>query len=427
MKILWITNSILPDLAKALKIRHLPFEGWLVDLAQEISKKPDVELIIATSQKNKGRFYTKIANISYYMLETKKPNTVYDSYLEKQWEDIINKVNPDIIHLQGSESANALPLIKINPSGNYVLSIQGLISVYARYYLAGLSLKDVLNSLTIRSFIKKDSILNEQKSFTIRGNKIEKEYFKKVQHFIGRTSWDFAHTKYLSNDGTYHFCNEMLRSQFYKEEPWQLEKCTPYSIFISQGNYPIKGMHQVLNALILLKTEFPNVKLFFAGRDILTTQKGLKNKIKEKNYGKYLRKFIRSNKLENSVFYLGTLGEKEMIKAYKNANVFICPSSIENSPNSLAEAQMLGVPCIASYVGGNMDMVEDGISGLLYRFEEFEMLAQKVSALFKDEKLSQTLSTNGRKAALKRHHKETIIEKTISIYNTINKIETLKS
>lgn len=65
-----------------------------------------------------------------------------------------------------------------------------------------------------------------------------------------------------------------------------------------------------------------------------------------------------------------------MKQEYLNANVFICPSSLENSPNSLGEAQILGTPCLASYVGGIPDMMF-GNEGYLYRFEEIEMLAER--------------------------------------------------
>lgn len=79
---------------------------------------------------------------------------------------------------------------------------------------------------------------------------------------------------------------------------------------------------------------------------------------------------------------MGMLSEQEMCKAYLECNVFICPSSIENSPNSLGEAQLLGIPHIASYVGGIPEIVNYNPE-ILYRFEESEMLASKVIDIFK--------------------------------------------
>ena len=80
------------------------------------------------------------------------------------------------------------------------------------------------------------------------------------------------------------------------------------------------------------------------------------------------------------------------------------PSAIENSPNSLCEAQILGVPTIASYCGGTPTLVEDGKSGFLYRYEEFEMLAQTIIRLFTLTDFSE-LSECERVTAFRRHDK----------------------
>lgn len=418
MKVLWVTNSILPDLADALNIKHRPFEGWLITLLNNLSIN-GIQLSVATAQKNIEYFHHKKNGINYFVLNTKKNKAEYDKSLENQWEKVINAVQPDLIHLQGSENAHGLSLIKAFPDQKYILSIQGLISVIAKYYLAGLSKREIYRNLTIRNFLKGDSILSEQKWFLKRGEAVEKQYFNKVQNFIGRTSWDKAHTRHMSPKGNYFHCNEMLRESFYESTPWRLDSCDRYSIFISQGNYPIKGMHQVLKAVSLLKKDFPEIRLKFAGRDILTTNNSFINRIKQKNYGKYLKRLIKKLNLKNNIEYLGMLNEKEMISAYKNSNVFVCPSSIENSPNSLAEAQILGVPCISSYVGGVPDMVSHGNTGLLYRFEEVEQLAENIRLIFNQKDVAERLGENGRNEALNRHNKEIILENTISIYKEI--------
>ena len=55
-----------------------------------------------------------------------------------------------------------------------------------------------------------------------------------------------------------------------------------------------------------------------------------------------------------------------MRQAYLEADVFLLPSQSENSPNSLGEAMLLGLPCVASNAGGIPDMLADGQEGLLY-------------------------------------------------------------
>ena len=56
--------------------------------------------------------------------------------------------------------------------------------------------------------------------------------------------------------------------------------------------------------------------------------------------------------MEDKIEFLGRLSAEGMKQAYLDANVFVMPSTIENSPNSLGEAMLLGVPCVAADVGG---------------------------------------------------------------------------
>lgn len=110
-----------------------------------------------------------------------------------------------------------------------------------------------------------------------------------------------------------------------------------------------------------------------------------------------------------------------MVQQYLKSHIFVCPSIIENSPNSLGEAQILGVPCIASYVGGIPNMIEHKISGLLYQSNEHEVLAQYICQLFNDKHFCNFISKNEIRVALKRHDKIANAQMTLNIYNKIIK------
>jgi glycosyltransferase involved in cell wall biosynthesis len=114
---------------------------------------------------------------------------------------------------------------------------------------------------------------------------------------------------------------------------------------------------------------------------------------------------------------MGSLNEEQMCQRYLRSNVFVCPSAIENSPNSLGEAQLLGVPCIASYVGGSMDMME-GCEKNLYRFEEVEVLAQKVCRVFSERREANVELQN---KVRNRHDGKINSIKLLSIYNKLTK------
>ncbi len=419
MNILWITNTIFPAPSRELGLAEPVTGGWMYGLASQMAASPGIFLSVATTYSGRELLVYDIEGIRYYLLPSKK-RLSYDKTLESIWKEVCCDFKPDAVHIHGTEYPVGLACMRACSNLRYVVSIQGLVGIYSRYYYAGMSVKDILTNITLRDIIRGDTIWAGKKNFAKRGD-FEKEYIHKTSHIIGRTSWDYAHTKSINSAVTYNFCNESLRSGFYTTPKWDINQKTNYTIFLSQAGYPIKGLHQVIKAAGLLKSDFPNISLRVAGGDI-TKYDTWKNKLKLSGYGKYIKGLISDLALQDNIEFLGSLNEERMIKEYLKANVFICPSSIENSPNSLGEAQLLGVPCIASYVGGVPDMVTEGVSGLMYRFEEVEMLAQNIRNIFIDNDLSKRLSLGGIEAASKRHCREINLGQTVRIYKSINSV-----
>ena len=164
--------------------------------------------------------------------------------------------------------------------------------------------------------------------------------------------------------------------------------------------------------------EYPDTKVYVAGSNFLKRE-SIKDKLRFSTYANYVLSLIKKYHLEDKFIFTGLLDESQMAEQYKLANIFICPSSIENSPNSLGEAQLVGVPCIASYVGGVPSMNTNDISGLLYQFDEHEMLASLVCKIFSDDDLALKLSQQGIITAEKRHNKKINAQTTFAIYNSI--------
>jgi glycosyltransferase involved in cell wall biosynthesis len=163
---------------------------------------------------------------------------------------------------------------------------------------------------------------------------------------------------------------------------------------------------------------FPNTHLYVAGHNIALDET-LKDKLKMTYYGKYIRSLIMKYKLEKNITFTGNLDEKTMCKRYLKSHVFVSSSSIENSPNSLGEAMLLGVPCVASCVGGVKDMLKDKEEGFIYPFNEAYMLSYYVCEIFQNDKLALQFSNNARKHAQKTHNKSNNMGKIIDIYKKI--------
>lgn len=408
MRVLWITNIMLPPICEAMNYPAIATGGWLFSSLERIQEINDIDFAVATVYNERELLSKEIDNVKYYLLPLNgQNNTKYQQSLEKFWVKVRDDFRPDIVHIHGTEFAHGLAYLKACGCNNAIVSIQGLVSVIARYYCAGISKKEILQNITFRDILKRDSVLEQQKKFYKRGE-IEKEYIRSVKHVIGRTSWDKAHVRAINPDIHYHFCNETLRDEFYKHT-WNYESCEKYSIFSSQAGYPIKGLHQLLKAMPLILREYPNTKLYVAGGDITKSKW-----YRLSGYASYIKRLIEENGLRDMVNFTGMLSEKDMCARYLRSNVFVCPSAIENSPNSLGEAQLLGVPCIAAYIGGVPDMMRE-YEGNMYRFEEVEMLAEKVCAIFHNSSLSLRRSDE----ASLRHNPIRNTERLLSIYQKI--------
>lgn len=405
MKALWITNTLFPDVCKTLKIETPVIGGWMNAAASSLlNLDSNLILAVATVYDGNGLQKIQVNRIIYYLIP-KSGN---------YWMDVTDDFNPDLVHIHGTETSNGIDFINACGNKNVVVSIQGLVSIYERYYFGGIDEKTLLINTTLRDIVRNDTIFQQRENMQQRGIR-EKRILRSAEHIIGRTSWDEAHCHVFNHRAKYHFCNESLRDAFYTHQ-WEYENCEKFSIFISQAHYPLKGMHKILLALPLLKEKFPNIKLYIAGNDIISKQFW-----RLSGFAKYLLTIIKKHNLQNSIVFTGLLNESEMCQRYLKSHVFVCPSSIENSPNSVGEAQLLGVPCVGAYVGGMSDMITDGETGMLYRFEEIEMLSEHISKIFSNPDFAKRLSKNEREIASVRHDRVNNSVKLKGIYDEICK------
>ena len=411
MKVLWITNILFPEVEQMLTgTGELKSSGgWMLGAANALLQNSEIELAVASVSEKVGKL-TKIKGrqITYYILPKGKGNEKINMAYCPYWQQVSKELKPDIIHIHGTEYSHGYAYMVACGCDNVVISIQGLTSAYYYYYYYGMTKKDIYRNMTFRDLLR-GNVLKGQKLFKQRSIH-EIEMLKMAKHVIGRTSWDRARTWAINPFAKYHFCNETLRAEFYDGSEWSYDKCDKYSIFLSQASYPLKGLHQVLKAMPLILQHYPDAQIRVAGTDI-TKSATIVEKLRLSGYGKYIKSLIRKYALEGKITFTGSLNGKQMKQEYLRANVFICPSAIENSPNSLGEAQMLGTPCVASYVGGIPDMMK-GNEDSLYRFEEIEMLAEKVYSVFADYSFSKNMQEDARK----RHNAQENANRLFEIY-----------
>ena len=368
MKVLWVCNIMPPIVAEALHLESSNKEGWIAGLLQTILERQDrngVELGIAFPvEKNLASYQEEVKGVVCYgFYEEVLKAEAYGKELEGRLKEILQNFAPDVIHCFGTEYGHTLAMTRVCTAPQRVLvGLQGLCTVCAQAYMADLPRK-IQKQVTFRDWLKQDSIVQQQEKFALRGI-TEQEAVEKAGNVTGRTAFDRYYTKKWNPKASYYQLNETLRSNFY-EGQWDPKNCKGHQILVSQGDYPLKGLHYVLLAMPLIKSRFADVSLVVTGNSIVA-QKTLKDKIKLSAYGKYLLLLIQNLKLGEKVTFTGKLDADRMKQKLLDSGLFLCPSSLENSPNSLGEAMLLGMPCIAADVGGIPSLFTDGEDGILY-------------------------------------------------------------
>ena len=434
MKVCWVVNTILPVIAEANGRTFSNKEGWLDGLSRGLishkkelaagfksdGKVSDFKLCVCFPiEKNKKLIKGSVEeyNIDYYGFpeDTANPH-VYDEGLEEIFASILVEWQPDIVHIFGTEYPHALAMTRVfNDSKRMLVSVQGIISECGRKYMAGLPEK-IRRRKTFRDRLKKDSVIAQQNKFITRGQ-YETEVIKKTGNIAGRTFWDKGVCAEINDKAKYHRLNETLRDVFYSEE-WSYKDCNRHQIFVSQGNYPLKGLHFVLEAISDLKDKYPDMRLIVAGDRINSTET-LKDKIKIGNYGKYLNELIEKYKLEKIVEFTGNIPADEIKLHMLNSNVMIMASSVENSSNSMGEAMLLGLPVISSNVGGLPSLMYEN-EGFYYKFGDAKELKETILGVFEDPDEAIARSARAKEHARKTHDSQENIKQLVSIYNEIN-------
>lgn len=230
----------------------------------------------------------------------------------------------------------------------------------------------------------------------------EKAILRAVPHVIGRTNWDCQALAVLNPKAQYHYGGEILRDVFYEEKERRIPIKPVITSTISFPTY--KGYDVILKVANILKNEmhldfewnvFGNVQPDFMEKHV-----GLKHK-------------------DLNINLRGVASAEDIRDALLGSTLYFHPSYVENSPNSVGEAQLTGIPVVASRVGGTDSMVEHGKTGFLYPVTDPYMAAYYVGRMIDDKEENVTIGKQAREVAKVRHDKGKIVEELLRTYHQI--------
>lgn len=356
---------------------------WVISLARAlVASNLELKIISLSRDQDNDVIEMQLENIEFVFI--KVPSIKLDvltfnilkiKRVKKYLKGIIDDY--DILHIHGTEQqyqamAHGLKIPKI-------ISIQGIISEYIK-----------VMPLDLKKYI-----LWKIKSY------YEKKHIALDNNYSCRTHWDSKFIKSHNQSSNIFMIWEIIREDFFYDN-FSLKK---ENILFVGGKNPIKGLKELLVAYNN-SIQSLGYKLIVLGDCTLDD----------------IQKFIKAKNLTNiqieNITCRGRVDSKEMVKAYKESYCLAHPTYIDNSPNSICEAQLSGLPVIASDVGGVSSLIENNKTGLLIDNSP-HAIELAVKKLHFDTSLRNTISKNSRQVARKRHDVEEIVHQTLNMYEKV--------
>lgn len=412
MKVLWFSNT--PANADEYFDSELKGTGgWLKALDQALQNQ--VELHIAFQKQHDAAFKYKAT--VYHPIKTdqslfSKVLNRFRSYVAdkedlNKYLEIINKLKPDIIHIHGTENPFACIIPHINIP--VVVSIQGNITVCLHKFCCGfenqyLHVTD-RKTTSLKKLFFPQSFANSYKLFK-KMYRREERNLGLTKNIIGRTAWDKRITSILATDSIYYHGDEILRDSFYHNQ-WSPHFSDKIIINTTNGNDFYKGFETLCMTLHVLNNigidcEWRVAGISSADLIVKVTKQKLKNQYPQKG-----------------LVLMGSINEITLIESLLSADMYIMTSHIENSPNNLSEAMILGLPCISTFVGGVGSLLQDGEEGILIQDGDPWAMAGAILEMANNKERAMQLGKKARKIALKRHDKDRIVNDLIKVYESI--------
>lgn len=330
--------------------------------------------------------------------------------LLSQMKAAVDRVKPDLIHIHGSEG----PFIEVASYAQslgipVLMSVQGITSVIRRKYFGSFDRGQWRGVIRKRGWAERrlvpETVMEAYREMGFQARR-EERCLPQIRNFAGRTSWDRQVVQLMSPGSRYFHVDRVLKPIFYERE-WRPKEGGKAHVVIhtTMTNSTYKGFEVIAEACRMLMEGGLAVEWQLAG-------------LKADDWSvRAVRRLLRDRYPAQGLVFLGRCDATGLVDSMLGADLYVQASHIENSPNSLAEAMLLGMPCVATIAGGTGTYLEDGETGLLVQAGDPAGLAGAVLELVRDREKAVRLGQAARKVARERHNPKRIKEQLQQAYD----------
>jgi L-malate glycosyltransferase len=156
------------------------------------------------------------------------------------------------------------------------------------------------------------------------------------------------------------------------------------TLFCSRTWEAIYGVDVLAKAFVKVAANNPNLSLMLLGGG---------------SQGPHIRQILMNGGVLDRVHFGGQVGQRDLPRWYHMADIYISPSHVDGSSVTLMEALASGLPCLVSDIPGNMEWIEDGVNGWLFRDGDVNDLAEKILDAIQNRKSFKKIGEAARKTA----------------------------
>lgn len=293
--------------------------------------------------------------------------------------DVINPKRFDVVHVHGTEGPWLGPSADLGlPT---LVSIQGVLSDCAEGFWSGMGLRE--RASHPRHWIRWLGMLDRARR--------ERKLLPRFLNFGVRTRYASAFVRGLVPGARLFEDGRLLREPFYESPPREpgARRAKAPVAFSTLSEQPYKGAHHLVRAMGLPGLE--GIKVRIAGIR------------PESSIGRSVLRLAKAGGVEERLELVGKLDATALCRCLRDADVYVHPATQENSPNAVAEAMMLGLPCVVADAGGTAEYVDGGAAGVAVPPGNSIALAAAAGSLLRDHERAASLGEAARVLAKRRH------------------------
>jgi len=272
----------------------------------------------------------------------------------------IKKLNPDIIHLQSTIPTFSLFGIFLSKRFPVLITLHGY---FKEEYKMHTGIEKIYNR--------------------ILSVPLEKKALSKIPNIIVVCPQIMNMIKNYTQSKIFIVPNGINLKYIEKIQP--IKKYDDPAIFYMGLLNRRKGVHDLIQALTIVKNKVQNVKLYIAGTG---------------PYINKLKQLVTALDLEKDVIFLGFITEEEKFAYMKSIDIFVLPSYWESFPIVLLEAMACGKPIVTTDIAGNPFAVTDGVNGYLVKPGDWQQLAEKLIYMLNNKRLISIMGEESKKRSL---------------------------